>query len=131
MNNTRRKNIRDFLKLAAVSLSMATVSIDAASFTSGYYAGDSRLKEGRWVRIKVRNTGMHQITESELREMGFQNPSKVAVFGFPAVALSDYKLTDRTPDDLPPVPAVMHGGKLIFYGEADTRDDLYLSLIHI
>lgn len=125
MNNTRRKNIREFLKFAAVSLSMAAVSIDAASFPSGYYAGDSRLKEGRWVRIKVRNTGMHQITESELREMGFQDPSKVAVFGFPAVALSDYKLTDRTPDDLPPVPAVMHGGKLIFYGEADTRDDLY------
>ncbi len=125
MNNTRRKNIRDFLKFAAVSLSMATVSIDAASFTSGYYAGDSRLKEGRWVRIKVRNTGMHQITESELREMGFSDPSKVAVFGFPVVALSDYKLTDRIPDDLPPVPAVMHGGKLIFYGEADTRDDLY------
>lgn len=109
----------------AVILILAAVSVDAAAFSSGYFAGDSRLSKGRWVKIKVKDTGVHQITDIELKEMGFADPSKVAVFGFPAVSLSDYKLTERTPDDLPPVPAIRHGEKLIFYGEADVRNDIY------
>ncbi len=107
-----------------VMLVSVVVSMEAAAFSSAYFAGDSRRRDGRWVKIKVRNTGMHQITDDELREMGFPDPSKVGVFGFPAVSLSDYKLTQRTPDDLPPVPAVRHADKLIFYGEADVRADL-------
>ena len=120
MNNTFWKNIRRYIRFAVI-LILAAVSVDAAAFSSGYFAGDSRLSKGRWVKIKVKDTGMHQITDIELKEMGFADPSKVAVFGFPAVSLSDYKLTERTPDDLPPVPAIRQGEKLYSELQGDGR----------
>lgn len=83
------------------------------------YASSSRLSSGKWVKIKVRETGVHQITDQELRDMGFEHPERVGVYGFAAVELSDYAITSATPDDLPPVPSVYENGKLIFYGAGD------------
>lgn len=120
-------NIRTRLKhilVAPVALLLALLAgapaADAA-FTSGYFASNSRLSTGKWVKIKITESGMHQITDDELRAMGFSDPERVAVCGFPAVGLSDYRLTETTPDDVPVLPSVHHNGKLIFYGEADVR----------
>lgn len=120
-------NIRTRLKhilVAPVALLLALLAgapaADAA-FTSGYFASNSRLSTGKWVKIKITESGMHQITDDELRAMGFSDPERVAVCGFPAVGLSDYRLTETTPDDVPVLPSVRHNGKLIFYGESDVR----------
>ncbi len=107
---------------------MSITSIVTAQLASGGespdYASSSRLSSGRWVKIKLRDTGIHQITADELRAMGFNAPERVAVFGFGAVELSDYSITADTPDDLPAVPSVYRNGKLIFYGMGDTRCSL-------
>ena len=66
------------------------------------------LSSGKWVRIKVRGSGMHQVTDSELREMGFADPGKVTVYGYPATMLADNMLTDNIPDDLPPFLEMRH-----------------------
>ena len=91
----------------------------AAVFAKDYYASQSALSRGRWVKIKVRESGMQQITDAELREMGFEHPDKVAVYGYGATCLSDYRLTSESPDDLPAVAVMRHGDKLVFYGEGD------------
>ena len=62
---------------------------------------------------------MHQVTDSELREMGFADPGKVTVYGYPATMLADNMLTDNIPDDLPPLPFARYGDKLVFYAEGD------------
>lgn len=90
-----------------------------AALGAGWYAEKSVLSSGKWVRIKVRGSGMHQVTDSELREMGFADPGKVAVYGYPATMLADNMLTDNIPDDLPPLPFARYGDKLVFYAEGD------------
>lgn len=119
------KNI--YRKCAAVACVCAAVitAPEALAFTSGYFKNNSLLGSGRWIKIKVTDNGMHQITDAELLAMGFSDPSKVAVYGFPAVSLSDYRLTEATPDDLPPAPSIYRDGKLIFYAEGDIHRRLY------
>ncbi|MDE6528211.1 MAG: hypothetical protein K2L78_04115, partial [Muribaculaceae bacterium] len=90
----------------------------AAAGANSYCSG-SVLSAGRWVKIKVRQSGIYQITDRELRDMGFENPEDVAVYGYPAVMLASNRLTDELPDDVPAVPSARYGGKLVFYGEGD------------
>ncbi len=77
--------------------------------------GASLLASGHWVKIRVKESGIHQISDDELRAMGFVNPEQVSVFGFPAAAMADYRLYDGIPSDLPPVTSMRRNGKLLFY----------------
>lgn len=81
----------------------------------------SRLASGKWVKIKLTESGIHQITFDQLRQWGFSDPQKVGVFGFPAVELSSYYLTPDRLNDLPPVPSRVAGDKIIFFGVADVN----------
>lgn len=116
--NNRFLTIGIFL---ALSVWMAFVPWRAcAAPVEGGYASASLLSAGKWVKIKIRHSGIHQITDSELRGMGFDNPGAVAVYGYPVAALlADNRLTPELPDDLPPVPSARYGDKLVFYGEGD------------
>lgn len=81
---------------------------------------NSPLASGKWVRISIDETGLYEITYDELRAMGFEDPSKVALFGTGGYQLNfNLAESDGTPnysDKMKPV-AVMHtGSKLIFYG---------------
>ncbi len=69
--------------------------------------------------MKVVENGIHQITDEQLIEMGFTDPSKVAVFGYPTSMLGGNNLTTEIPDDLPATPVWHRDGKLLFYAEGD------------
>lgn len=105
------------LFLAVVALYLPISSM--AKLSADYYAGSSALSTGHWVKVKIKESGMHQITDAELRGMGFSNPENVAVYGYSATELSDYRLTSDSPDDLPAIPSIRHDGKLIFYAVGD------------
>ena len=51
----------------------------ARAFDLSTYASNSVLAEGTWVRVSVTETGMHLITNEELRRYGFSDPSRVHV----------------------------------------------------
>lgn len=85
----------------------------------------SLLASGHWVKIRVNESGMHQISDDELRAMGFVNPEQVSVFGFPAAAMADYRLYDGIPSDLPPVTSMRRNGKLLFYAEGPVMLDVF------
>lgn len=87
--------------------------------------GASLLASGHWVKIRVNESGMHQISDDELRAMGFVNPEQVSVFGFPAAAMADYRLYDGIPSDLPPVTSMRRNGKLLFYAEGPVMLDVF------
>lgn len=111
---------KHIIRKLAMSVCAAFMCLPAmGAFTKDYYASKSVLSSGHWVKVRVRESGMHQITDAELRAMGFEHPEKVAVYGYPATRLSDYRLTPDVPDDLPAVAMMRHDGKLIFYGEGD------------
>ena len=46
------------------------------------YAANSVLAQGKWVRVSVKENGIHKITAGELSNMGFQNPANVRLFGY-------------------------------------------------
>lgn len=108
-------------RLVAVMVLLVSVCVPdaAAALDASYYAGSSALSSGRWVKVKVRGSGIHQVTDAELAAMGFGDPSKVAVYGYGASLLYDHRLTSDTPDDLPAVPVLRAEGKILFYGEGD------------
>lgn len=87
----------------------------AQAFTPETYAGSSVLASGRWVRIAVSATGPHTITNGQLRDMGFSDPSKVAVYGYGAETISDHLSTGNYVDDLPAVPVFATAKGISFY----------------
>lgn len=59
----------------------------------------SVLSAGRWVKVQTNQSGIHKITFTTLKSMGFLSPQKVRVFGFPQGALPQMNNSD-SPDDL-------------------------------
>lgn len=80
------------------------------------YAASSRLAAGQWVKIRVDDTGIYQLTYDQLREYGFSDPSRVAVFGYGGAMLSE-DFSQPYVDDLPQVPVLHTGSKLLFYAQ--------------
>ena len=81
------------------------------------YAAHSVLASGRWVKISVAETGVHQLTDALVRQAGFSTPSKVKIFGYggalqPEVLQGEYL---SATDDLHEVPTCTVGGRRLFY----------------
>ncbi len=110
--------------LISALLSAALVPIAAQALPTTIYASRSKLAEGRWVKIKVTGRGIQQISDDELRHMGFSDPSKVTVFGYGGALLGDGQFSVNMPDDLPQQTVMRHGGRLLFYGEPGRRVDM-------
>lgn len=72
------------------------------------YATSSVLKEGKWVKIRVAESGIHCLTYDELADAGL-NPLNLRIYGYGGAMLSqDFK---KTPiDDLPSVAFYMNKG---------------------
>lgn len=94
------------------------------AFTSSYYTSNSKLSTGNWVKIKVSNIGMHEISFDQLKAWGFSDPSKVCVYGYGGTALTKNTFSSSFPDDLPAQPVYYCDNKIIFYGEPDLRINL-------
>ncbi len=96
------------------------LAFSASAFQRSYYAEHSRLASGNWVKIKTTENGIYQLTYQQLREMGFKNPSRVQVYGYPATCdlLTNTFSTDQ-PDDLQPIATKHATDKIIFYGAGD------------
>ncbi len=78
------------------------------------------MSEGRWVRISVDSLGLYQVTHSRLRDLGFGDPERVRVYGYPASELADHDF-GSAPAGLPELASVHASGKLLFYAEAGVK----------
>ena len=110
---------RIFLSAAAA---LSAVAINAAD--ASHYKTSSVLSSGRWVKIRVSESGIQQITHEQLGEWGFDDPSKVTVYGFGGVAGFNEVLDGTVPDDLPQQPVLYRDDRLLFYGESNSRPNL-------
>lgn len=94
---------------------MFGMALAASGFDKSVYRPASVLSEGTWVKIAVKESGMHFIPASALRSWGFSDPSKVTIHGYGGRRMAD-RLTEATYiDDLPVVPCEAVGGGLAFY----------------
>ena len=91
-----------------------TSSEDAA-----IYAKHSVLREGRWVKIRVPESGIYQLTSQLARQAGFSDLSRVRIFGYGG-NLQNEELHNgdlAATDDLPEVASTMVGDRRLFYAK--------------
>lgn len=112
---------RSISLLLTLAMSMA-VSLFALS--PSYYSENSVLSTGHWVKISTTAPGIYELSYDRLRELGFDNPERVQVFGYASTATTalNYAFAANVPDDLIPL-ATRHGGddRLLFYGGGDVE----------
>ena len=83
------------------------------------YVENSVLREGRWAKIRVSESGIHQITPEIIKRAGFTDLAKVRVYGYggalqPEKLTADY-LTET--DDLKEVATYATAGRKLFYAQ--------------
>lgn len=80
------------------------------------YAAHSVLAEGKWVKVKVDQTGIYKLTHAELQAMGFSDPTKVSVHGYGGAMLAE-DFSQPYTDDLPATPVWRGNDYLLFYAQ--------------
>lgn len=78
------------------------------------FQAESVLKSGLWVKIKVEETGIYRISDASLRQWGFKNPGKVAIYGNGGTLLP-LKNSDFRADDLMQCPIMRQNGNILFF----------------
>ncbi len=77
------------LLLVATSFVNAFASDTLAARGIHQFAEQSALSKDKWVRVSVSYTGVYQLTDADLRSMGFSNPAQVGIYGFGGNMLSE------------------------------------------
>ena len=81
------------------------------------YAEQSVLREGRWAKIRVAESGVYQLTSALVRQAGFSDVNKVKLYGYGGNLINE-KLDPKDlveHDDLKEVATCEIGGKRLFY----------------
>ena len=107
----------------AAFVAAATITMAASAFDSTHYAKSSVLSSGHWVKIKVTESGIQQITFDQLKSWGL-DPANVSVYGYGGVAAGTENFVADFPDDIIQQPIYRTEEKIVFYGEADARSNL-------
>ena len=102
------------LLFTIISTSNNTLALPTIQFSS-----TSKLASGKWVKIQVSETGIHEISAKQLTEMGFTDINKVKIFGKGGYVI-DEALNEDINDNFPQVPTTVYNGKLIFYAKGAT-----------
>ncbi|MCD7972678.1 MAG: type IX secretion system sortase PorU, partial [Candidatus Azobacteroides sp.] len=90
------------------------------------YASSSVLSTGRWVKIRVAETGIYKLTYEELKRMGFSDPAKVQVYGYGGWMLNEDFSLPKT-DDLPKLNVWVEGAAdsnssyILFYAKGPVK----------
>ena len=78
----------------------------------------SVLASGRWVKIRIPETGVYHLSDALIRQAGFSNPAQARIYGYGG-AMQPEKLTAdylAETDDLKEVPTCTVNGHRLFYG---------------
>ena len=88
------------------------------------YASSSVLSTGKWVKIGVKTEGVYQLTHAQLKRMGFDDPSRVKLYGYGGRPLPEsfvFSGPDALIDDLNEVPLYRRDGSVLFFAEGTVR----------
>lgn len=110
----------DSYKLVVDKRRGAVKSGAALRAPSERYAANSVLASGKWVRIAVKENGIHRITHASLKKMGFKDPSKVRLYGYGGHILPETGIADLV-DDLCQVPLWRESNFMLFYANGTIK----------
>lgn len=83
------------------------------------YAENSVLATGRWAKIRVAESGIHQLTDDVIKRAGFSGQGNVKIYGYGG-ALQNEELVGEelvALDDLKEVPTCTVNGRRLFYAQ--------------
>ena len=113
--------IRYFVRLAMCMAVLAITTGSVQALDKEYYAPESKLANGKWVKISVEESGIYHITTDDIRSWGLGTDlSQIHIFGYGGAPLSETMLGDNYVDDLPQVPIVRAGEHILFYAQGPT-----------
>ncbi|MBI5541870.1 MAG: hypothetical protein HY951_17570, partial [Bacteroidia bacterium] len=140
----KNKNNGTIERLISFSFRIIENNIQNKNNKSRTYASNSVLNTGKWQKIKISQTGIFKLTYTQILEMGFQNPSKIKVYGNGGKALSVQNNIFRN-DDLVENPIKFENGTdgifnsgdyILFYAHGpvywtyDKTRDIYFHTLH-
>ncbi|WP_075602343.1 type IX secretion system sortase PorU [Saccharicrinis aurantiacus] len=116
----RNPNEPTFKKLHQYTLNinfdtLSDANLKGASNVSTF-TNNSVLKDGKWVKVKIKDSGIHKISYTELKNMGFSNPDKVSVYGNGGRMLAKLN-SDFRHEDLAENAIWHHNNAIYFYAE--------------
>ena len=115
-----KKNILLYTRYITLTLITLIATILPEQSKGAEYSSESVLSKGRWVKIRVSESGMYQLTKSTLSGWGFSDISKVKVYGYGSAMISE-RMGDGYIDDLPLIPTYRDANKIIFYAQGPTK----------
>ena len=91
----------------------------AAGKSASLYADHSVLASGAWAKIRVSQSGIHQLTDAVVRQAGFSNINKVKIYGYGGNLQNEALIAGELKklDDLQEVPQCIVDGKHYFYAK--------------
>lgn len=117
------QQILSILNIRRLIISILTAfagSLSLFALDPTFYAENSVLSSGKWVRVSVAETGMQFISNSTLKNFGFTNPDKVNVYGCGGRVLPEL-LNSSMYDDLPLVASIHTSAGIVFFGHSSVR----------
>lgn len=117
--NRRLRRITALCVVMAIALTTSVVM----AFSPDRYAAKSVLAEGRWVKVAVKESGIHFISASDLHKMGFADPEEVAIYGYGGRRLPEVLDAATFIDDLPQVQSLVDKTGLYFYAVGPQERD--------
>ncbi|MBQ5750064.1 MAG: hypothetical protein IIV86_01915, partial [Bacteroidaceae bacterium] len=123
LNDIAQQYIYAIKSIAMVFVILLTTSICAThsmALPTEHYAQHSVLSSGKWYKIAVTNSGIHQISYSQLKSWGFNNPTEVRIYGYGGKVLPEV-YSDSDIDDLPQIPVVHCNDRILFYAQGTIK----------
>ena len=108
------------MKKGLLSLLISCFTLMIAWADGSLYAPQSALSEGKWVKVRVEETGIYKLTYADLRKMGFSDPAKVSVHGYGGWML-DENFSKPYVDDVPAVAVWRGNDYLLFYAKGPVK----------
>lgn len=106
------------------SSSLKRLGLKATAMSDERWAAHSVLSSGHWVKIRVTDEGVYELTENQLHQMGFADISRVKVFGYGGRPLPEdwtFNTANAVPDDLCEIPLYQKSSSLLFFAEGLVR----------
>lgn len=109
-----------FARMVMCGLLIAACAMPVGAYDKSFYAENSKLASGKWVKISVKESGIYQITAEDIRSWGLGTDlSQIHIFGYGGAPLSQ-KMDENYADDLPQMPLVRTEGRILFYAQGPT-----------
>lgn len=120
MKLTRITDIYRLITLIGIiSIAIGNTFI-AHALPTEHYAEHSVLSSGKWYKVSVSQSGIHEISYSQLKNWGFSDPSRVRIYGYGGNLLPETYSTDDV-DDLPQIPIVHNNNRILFYAQGTVK----------